>query len=130
MSEINYEIVKLVKKQLKKKAWTFGEIANVSETVDDITEKIRPDIPTKEKLKMVWQVEVFAEELTPFGKIYSRVLNSTLKEQVAEVIKTELLNAEVLFNEVEGNEVPEGSLGGEASEERKTDETKPTDEQE
>ena len=90
MSEINYEIVKLVKKQLKKKAWTFGEIANVSETVDDITEKIRPDIPTKEKLKMVWQVEVFAEELTPFGKIYSRVLNSTLKEQVAEVIKTEL----------------------------------------
>ena len=130
MREINYEIVKLVKKQLKKKAWTFGEIANVSETVDDITEKIRPDIPTKEKLKMVWQVEVFAEELTPFGKIYSRVLNSTLKEQVAEVIKTELLNAEVLFNEVEGNEVPEGSLGGESSEERKTDETKPTDEQE
>ena len=53
-----------------------------------------------------------------------------LKEQVAEVIKTELLNAEVLFNEVEGNEVPEGSLGGESSEERKTDETKPTDEQE
>lgn len=130
MSEINYEIVKLVKTQLKGKAWTFGQIANVSDTVDDIAEKIRPNIPTKDKLKLIWNVEVFAEELTPFGRIYSRVLNATLREQVAQIIKTELLSAEVLFNEVEGHEISEGSLGGKSSKERKTDEEKPSDEQE
>ena len=101
MSDINYEIVKLDQEK----------------------------IPTKEKIKMVWNVDVFAEELTPFGQIYSRVVNSTLKEQVAEIIKTELMDAKVSFKEEE-YEISEGSLGGKSSEERKTDEEKPSDEQE
>jgi len=123
-------IEKLVKQELMKKSWTFGEIANVSNTVEEITESIRQHIPTKDKIKMVWNVEVFAEELTPFGQIYSNVVNSTLKEQVAGFVKEALLNAEVLFNEVEGNEISEGSLGGKSSKERKTDEEKPSDDQE
>ena len=123
-------IEKLVKKELLKRTWTFSEIANVSNTVEEITESIRQQIPTKDKIKMVWNVNVFAEELTPFGQIYSNVVNATLKEQVAEYVKNALLNAEVLFGEVEKHEISEGSLGGKSSEERKTDEEKPSDEQE
>ena len=86
------KIKELVKQELNKKVWTFTEIANVSSTIDNISELIYDDIPTKDKLKMVWNVDVFAEELTPFGQIYSNVIRKTLIEAVAEIVKNELLN--------------------------------------
>ena len=118
------KIKELVKQELNKKVWTFTEIANVSSTIDNISELIYDDIPTKDKLKMVWNGDVFAEELTPFGQIYSNVIRKTLKEAVAEIVKNELQEAKVSFKEDNKNEVSEGSVGRESHKERATDEEK------
>ena len=124
------KIKELVKQELNKKVWTFTEIANVSSTIDNISELIYDDIPTKDKLKMVWNVDVFAEELTPFGQIYSNVIRKTLKEAVAEIVKNELQEAKVSFKEDNKNEVSKGSLGGKSSKTRTPDEKRTDDEQE
>tara|TARA_R110002020_G_scaffold207964_3_gene413551 strand:- start:3641 stop:4024 length:384 start_codon:yes stop_codon:yes gene_type:complete len=124
------KIKELVKQELNKKAWTFAEIANVSSTIDNISEAIYDDIPTKDKLNMVWNVDVFAEELTPFGQIYSNVIQKTLKEKVAEIVKNELQEAKVSFKEDNKNEVSKGSLGGKPSKTRASNEKRTDDEQE
>ena len=124
------KIKELVKQELNKKTWTFAEIANVSSTIDNISESIYDDIPTKDKLKMVWNVDVFAEELTAFGQIYSDVIQKTLKEKVAEIVKNELQEAKVSFKEDNKNEVSKGSVGGKSSKTRTTDEKRINDEQE
>jgi len=124
------KIKELVKQELNKKVWNFTEIANVSSTIDNISELIYDDIPTKDKLKMVWNVDVFAEELTPFGQIYSNVIRKTLKEAVAEIVKNELQEAKVSFKEDNKNEVSKGSLGGKSSKTRTPNEKRTDDEQE
>jgi len=124
------KIKELVKQELNKKAWTFAEIANVSSTIDNISEAIYDDIPTKDKLNMVWNVDVFAEELTPFGQIYSNVIQKTLKEKVAEIVKNELQEAKVSFKEDNKNEVSKGSLGGKSSKTRPTSSKRSSEEQE
>lgn len=124
------KIKELVKQELNKKVWSFAEIANVSSTIDNISESIMIDIPTKDKLKMVWNVDVFAEELTPFGQIYSNVIRKTLKEAVAEIVKNELQEAKVSFKEDNKNEVSKGSLGGKSSKTRTPNEKRTDDEQE
>ena len=78
----------------------------------------------------VWNVDVFAEELTPFGQIYSNVIRKTLKEAVAEIVKNELQEAKVSFKEDNKNEVSKGSLGGKSSKTRTPDEKRTDDEQE
>jgi len=127
---MNDKIKELVKQELNKKVWSFTEIANVSSTIDNISESIYEDIPTKDKLKMVWNVDVFAEELTPFGQIYSNVIRKTLKETVAEIVKNELQGAKVSFKEDNKNEVSKGSLGRKSSKTRTSDEKRTDDEQE
>jgi len=127
---MNDKIKELVKQELNKKVWSFTEIANVSSTIDNISESIYEDIPTKDKLKMVWNVDVFAEELTPFGQIYSNVIRKTLKETVAEIVKNELQEAKVSFKEDNKNEVSEGSLGRKSSKTRTPNEKRTDDEQE
>ena len=127
---MNDKIKELVKQELNKKVWSFTEIANVSSTIDNISESIYEDIPTKDKLKMVWNVDVFAEELTPFGQIYSNVIRKTLKETVAEIVKNELQGAKVSFKEDNKNEVSKGSLGRKSSRTRTSDEKRTDDEQE
>ena len=79
---------------------------------------------------MVWNVDVFAEELTPFGQIYSNVIRKTLKETVAEIVKNELQGAKVSFKEDNKNEVSKGSLGRKSSKTRTSDEKRTDDEQE
>ena len=111
-----------VKEELKQKVWSFSEIANVSDTVNNLAETLYEKMPTTDKLKMVWDTEVFAEERTPFGQIYMNTVMSQLKIKIAEVVREELLEAKVSFKEENKNENAKRSVGGKSSKKRTTDE--------
>ena len=105
----------MVKEELNQKVWSFSEIANVSETVDNLAEIIYEKMPTTDKLKLVWETDVFAEERTPFGHIYMNTVMSQLKIKI-------LLEAEVSFKEENKNENAKRSVGRKSSKKRTTDE--------
>mgnify|MGYP006879414372 FL=1 len=118
----------MVKEELKQKVWSFSEIANVSDTVNNLAETLYEKMPTTDKLKMVWDTEVFAEERTPFGQIYMNTVMSQLKIKIAEVVREELLEAKVSFKEENKNENAKRSVGGKSSKKRTTDEAKDSEE--
>jgi len=115
-------IDKMVKEELNQKVWSFSEIANVSETVDNLAEIIYEKMPTTDKLKMVWDTDVFAEERTPFGQLYMNTIMSELRIKIAEVVREQLLEAKVSFKEENKNENAKRSVGGKSSKKRTTDE--------
>ena len=112
----------MVKEELNQKVWSFTEIANVSETVDNLAEAIYEKMPTTDKLKMVWDTDVFAEERTPFGQIYMNTVMSELKIRIAEIVRAELLEAKVSFKEENKNENAKRSVGRKPSKKRTTNE--------
>lgn len=123
-------IDKMVKNELNQKVWSFSEIANVSETVDNLAEILYEKMPTTDKLKMVWDTEVFAEERTPFGQMYMNTVMTQLKIKIAEVVREQLLEAKVSFKEENKNENAKRSVGGKSSKKRTTDEEKSSQDEE
>lgn len=123
-------IDKMVKEELNQKVWSFSEIANVSETVDNLAEIIYEKMPTTDKLKMVWNTDVFAEERTPFGQIYMDTIMSELRIKIAEVVREQLLEAKVSFKEVNKNANAKRSVGRKSSKKRSTDEEKSSEQSE
>jgi hypothetical protein len=123
-------IDKMVKEELNQKVWSFSEIANVSETVENLAEALYEKMPTTDKLKMVWETEVFAEERTPFGQIYMNTVMSELRIKIAEVVREELLEAKVSFKEVNKNANAKRSVGRKSSKKRSTDEEKSSEQSE
>lgn len=123
-------IEKIVRDELNTRVWTFAEIANVSQTVETLTQMVYDRIPTKDKLKLVWDIEVFAEEMTFFGELYTKTIMAELRVMVADIVKDELSSAQIVFNknEVDKNEVSEGSLGGQSSKRRTPDEKSDSEE--
>ena len=117
-------IDEMVKEELKQKVWSFSEIANVSDTVNNLAEILYEKMPTTDKLKMIWETDVFAEERTPFGQIYMNTVMSQLKIKIAEVVREELLDAEVSFKEDNKNENAKRSVGRKSSKKRTTNEEK------
>ena len=115
-------INKMVKEELNQKVWSFTEIANVSDTVENLAEALYEKMPTTDKLKMVWDTDVFAEERTPFGQIYMNTVMSQLRIKIAEVVREELLQAKVSFKEVNKNANAKRSVGRKSSKKRSTDE--------
>ena len=115
-------IDKMVKDELNQKVWSFSEIANVSETVENLAEALYEKMPTTDQLKMVWETEVFAEERTPFGQIYMNTVMSELRIKIAEVVREELLEAKVSFKEVNKNANAKRSGGRKSSKKLPTDE--------
>ena len=67
-------IEKIVRDELNTRVWTFAEIANVSDTVETLTQTVYDRMPTTDKLKLVWDIEVFAEEMTFFGELYTKTI--------------------------------------------------------
>ena len=123
-------IDKMVKEELNQKVWSFSEIANVSETVDNLAEILYEKMPTTDKLKMIWETDVFAEERTPFGQIYMNTVMTELRIKIAEVVRTELLEAKVSFKEDNKNENAKRSVGRKSSKKRPTDEEKSSQDEE
>ena len=123
-------IDEMVKKELNQKVWSFSEIANVSDTVNNLAETLYEKMPTTDKLKMIWETDVFAEERTPFGQIYMNTVMTELRIKIAEVVRAELLEAKVSFKEDNKNENAKRSVGGKSSKKRTTDEEKSSQDEE
>jgi len=124
-------IEKIVRDELNTRVWTFTEIADVSTTVELLTQIVYDKIPTKDKLEIVWDVEVFSEEKIYFGELYSRTIMSELRVMVADIVKDELSLAKIVFNknkEDEKDDISKGSLGGKPLKERTADEKKDSEE--
>ena len=120
----------MVKEELNQKVWSFSEIANVSETVDNLAEILYKKLPTTDKLKLVWETDVFAEERTPFGQIYMNTVMTELRIKIAEVVRAELLEAKVSFKEDNKNENAKRGVGRKSSKKRPTDEEKSSQDEE
>ena len=117
-------IEELVKQELNQKVRSFSEIANVSETVENLAQTVYDKMPTTEKIKLVWDTEVFAEERTPFGHLYMDTIMAELRIKIAEIVRAELLKAKVSFKEENKNEDTKRSVGRKPSKKRTTDEKK------
>mgnify|MGYP003680620707 CR=1 FL=1 len=117
-------IEKLVKEELNQKVWSFSEIANVSETVENLAQAVYDKMPTTDKLKLVWDTEVFAEERTAFGHLYMDTIMAELRIKIAGIVRAELLEAKVSFKEEIKNEDTKRSVGRKSSKKRTTDEKK------
>lgn len=117
-------IEKLVKAELNQKVWSFSEIANVSETVENLAQAVYDKMPTTDKLQLVWDTEVFAEERTPFGHLYMDTIMSELRIKIAGIVRAELLEAKVSFKEEIKNEDTKRSVGRKPSKKRTTNEKK------
>ncbi len=120
----------MVKEELNQKVWSFSEIANVSDTVNNLAETLYEKMPTTDKLKMVWETEVFAEDRTPFGQLYMNTVMTQLKIKIAEVVRVELLEAKVSFKEVNKNENAKRSVGRKSPKKRTTNEKKSSEDEE
>ena len=118
-------IKEIIKDKLREKKWTFGEITNVSQTVNELAEYAFDTMTAKEKLDLVWMEEI--HEPLPdyeFGSFFGIMVVNKLRAEIAIIIKEELSNATIIFKEDNKNEVSKRSVGGESHKERTTDEKK------
>jgi hypothetical protein len=57
----------------------------------------------------------------PFGSLFQGLVKEKLQEQIAIIIKDELIDATIIFKEDNKNEISKRSVGGKPHKERKTD---------
>ena len=119
-------IKEIIKDKLREKQWTFGEIADVSKTVNELTEYAYDKMNPKDKLELVWGSDVYlliGDEIIDmaFGAVFQKLVKTELQEQIAIIIKEELSDATVIFKENK-NEISKRSVGGKPHKKRPTDE--------
>lgn len=117
----------IIKDKLKDREWTFGEIADVSKTVEQLAEYCYEKMSAKEKIDYLWDKRlIVAAEFTQYettpgsGPTWAFLLyNNTkyyLQIEIATIIKEELSGAKIVFKEDE-NEISKESMGGKSHQE-------------
>ena len=127
-----------VKEMLKGRQWTFADLQDMNVVVKGMVENLYDEISAKDKLDMIWQSETthvmsyntLDNEMIPmpFGVLFQGLVKDELTASVIEVVKIELMNANVDFNGEDKNEVSERSLGGQSSKGRSTNEASDSEE--
>tara|TARA_R100000458_G_scaffold45809_1_gene44151 strand:- start:3643 stop:4011 length:369 start_codon:yes stop_codon:yes gene_type:complete len=107
--------------KLKGKTWTFDEISQVNVLIEKIQEEIYDDLDAKEKLDLVWTKEIPGDGRT-FGEFFKANVDYVLSEQIAIIIKEQLQEAKINFNEDDKDEISERSVGGKSPAKRTTNE--------
>ena len=115
-----------VKELLKERLWTFADLQDMNAVVKGMVEILYDELSAKDKLNMIWESETTTvlsyntldDELIPmpFGVLFQGLVKDELTANVIEVVKAELMNANVNFNrEVNENEISKRSVGGKSS---------------
>tara|TARA_R110002167_G_scaffold98348_2_gene258864 strand:- start:524 stop:904 length:381 start_codon:yes stop_codon:yes gene_type:complete len=122
-----------VNKILSSREWTFADLANMSELVKQFSEEIYNELNAKEKLELVWNLDVADDEhhFMKFGNYFNILVLEQIQIQVASILQEQLLTANVNFNENkedETNEISERSLGGKSPTKRTANETNDSEE--
>ena len=127
------ELRVIIKDKLRQKQWTFGEIANVSDTINELADYAYHTMTAKEKLDLIWDTK-FGSSKDPeqfigqfFGRVFELKVKYHLQLEIAIIIKEELSDATIMFKENE-YEISERSVGGEPHKERSTDEATDSEE--
>ena len=107
--------------KLKGKTWTFDEISQVNILIEQIQEELYGELDAKEKLDLVWTKEIPGDGRT-FGEFFKANVDYVLSEQIAIVIKAQLSQAKINFNEDDKDEISERSVGGKPPAKRATNE--------
>ena len=94
----------IIKDKLREKQWTFGEIANVTETVHELAEYAYDTMTAKEKLDLIWMEEL--HEPLPdyeFGSLFGTMVLNKLQADIAIIIKEELSDIKSLLKQLVEN---------------------------
>jgi hypothetical protein len=121
-------IKEIIKDKLRDKQWTFSEITNITQTVNELAEYAFDTMTAKEKLDLIWNDKLVSGPLPEeFGQLFGIQVANKLAAEIAIIIKEELSDATVMFKENE-NEISKRSVGGEPHKERPTDEATDSEE--
>tara|TARA_R100000742_G_C4178210_1_gene14218 strand:- start:11 stop:367 length:357 start_codon:yes stop_codon:yes gene_type:complete len=115
------KIKEIVKEKLSKKQWTFDEISNIADVVEELSDTCYDTLKAKGKVDLLWDVEI--EDNLSFGQFFQALVKKTLKSEIAVIVKDELKEAVIQFK-VNKNEVSKTSLGGQSLQKRSSDEKK------
>ena len=111
-----------IKEMLNEKEWTLAELQDMKGLVSEFSDKIYGEMDAKEKLELIWEAPITNVQQANFGRLFYYMVVGKISEEVAQVLKKLLMNANVNFNGGNKNEVSEGSMGGQSLEERPSNE--------
>ncbi len=117
MKTVDY-ISEIIKQKVLAKDWTFNEISNLKETIENLASDIYEEIKLIERFDLIREIRI---KETFVGHVFEDVIRETvmisLRAEVADTVRNMLNNATVNFGGNK-NEVSERSVVGESNEER------------
>ena len=120
-------IVKKIKNLLDERKWTFADFQNMQGIIDEFNLKLQDTMTKLEKLDFIFHKSIYANESNTipdrweFQDIFSRTVSEHLDITIANVLKVELMNANINFKkEDEKNEISKNSLVGKSPKGSKT----------
>ena len=117
MKTVDY-ISEIIKQKVLAKDWTFNEISNLKETIENLASDIYEEIKLIERFDLIREIRI---KETYVGEVFEDVMKQTvmvsLRAEVADTVRNMLNNATVNFGGNK-NEVSERSVVGESNEER------------
>ena len=121
-------IVKKIKKLLDERKWTFADFQNMQGIIDEFNLKLQDTMTKLEKLDFIFHKSIYANESNTipdrweFQDIFSRTVSEHLDITIANVLKVELMNANINFKKEEKTNVSKRSVGRKSSKKRTTNE--------
>ena len=116
-------IDKLVKQKVLSRSWSFSDISNLVNTVKLLSQEIYMELKLTERFELVREVRINEKLVgSHFEDALKQMVTTALHLRVAEVFKEMLNGATINFGDK--NEISEGSLGRESSDDKGTDEKK------
>ena len=117
MKTVDY-ISGIIERKVLAKDWTFNEISNLKETIENLASDIYEEIKLIERFDLIREIRI---KETFVGHVFEDVIRETvmisLRAEVADTVRNMLNNATVNFGGNK-NEVSERSVVGESNEER------------
>ena len=117
MKTVDY-ISGIIKRKVLAKDWTFNEISNLKETIENLSSDIYEEIKLIERFDLIREIRI---KETFVGHVFEDAIRETvmtsLRAEIADTMRNMLNNATVNFGGNK-NEVSERSVVGESNEER------------
>ena len=113
-----------ITEKILERDWTFHEIANLKDTLYNLSVEISNELTLLEKFELVRERKVTKGYVGfRFESFFRENVKFALKEKIAETVNNMLKEATVNFGG-NTNEISERSMGGEPHKKRSTDEKK------
>jgi len=122
-------IVKKIKNLLDERKWTFADFQNMQGIIDEFNLELQDTMTKVEKLDFIFNKHIFGHgsntvipDRWEFQDIFTRTVSEHLDITIANVLKVELMNANINFKKEEKTNVSKRSVGRKSSKKRTTNE--------